>query len=90
MLAMTTWFSTSAVLPTLTDRWALSTGSASVLIIVLQLGFVVGALLSAALGLADRIAPPTLVLGAALLAAAANAAIVLADAYAPAVALRFP
>ncbi|MEQ8439200.1 MAG: MFS transporter [Ilumatobacter fluminis] len=89
MLAMTTWFSTSAVLPTLTDRWALSTGSASVLIIVLQLGFVVGALLSAALGLADRIAPPTLVLGAALLAAAANAAIVLADAYAPAVALRF-
>ncbi|MGE0139468.1 MAG: nitrate/nitrite transporter, partial [Ilumatobacteraceae bacterium] len=89
MLAMTTWFSTSAVLPTLRDRWTLTTGAASLLIVILQLGFVAGALLSAGLGLADRISPRHLVLGSALLAAAANAAIVPADAYLPALVLRF-
>jgi MFS family permease len=89
MLAMTTWFSTSAVLPTLRDRWTLTTGAASLLIIILQLGFVAGAVLSAGLGLADRIPPRHLLLGSALLAAAANAAIVPADAYLPALVLRF-
>lgn len=54
MLAMTTWFSTSAVLPTLRERWAMSTGSASLLVVILQLGFVAGALMSAGLGLADH------------------------------------
>ena len=54
MLAMTTWFSTSAVLPTLRDRWELSTNQGSALVIVLQLGFVVGAVVSTAFGIADR------------------------------------
>jgi hypothetical protein len=35
MLAMTTWFSTSAVLPELRTRWDLSTNASSLLIVVL-------------------------------------------------------
>ncbi len=89
MLAMTTWFSTSAVLPELRSRWGLSTNQSSVLIVVLQLGFVVGAVVSAALGVADRIAPQKVVAVSAAGAAAANAAIVIADGYPAAVVLRF-
>ncbi len=89
MFAMTTWFSTSAVLPTLRDRWELSTNQASVLIIVLQLGFVVGAVGSAIVGIADRVPPRTLIAAAAALAAAVNALIVVVDSYGPAVVFRF-
>lgn len=89
MLAMTTWFSTSAVLSELASRWSLSTNESSVLIVVLQLGFVVGAVASAVAGLADRVAPKSLIAVAALLAASANGAIVVVDSYGPAIVLRF-
>lgn len=89
MLAMTTWFSTSAVLPELRVRWDLSTNAASMLIVVLQLGFVAGALTSAATGLADRVSPRHLIVGSAVLAAGSNALIVVADAVLPAIAFRF-
>jgi MFS family permease len=89
MLAMTTWFSTSAVLPELRDRWELSTNASSLLVVVLQLGFVVGAVASAVIGFADRVAPQRLILAAAILAALANAAIVPIDRYGAAIVLRF-
>lgn len=89
MLAMTTWFSTAAVLGELRVRWELSTNQASLLIVVLQLGFVAGALVSAATGLADRVALGRLVAVSAVGAAATNALIVPLDRYGLAVVLRF-
>src|SRR6056297_275139 len=88
MLSMTTWFSTSAVLPQLRDRWELSTNASSLLVVVLQLGFVVGAVALAVIGFADRVAPRRLILVAAVLAALANAAIVPVDRYDAALVLR--
>jgi len=44
ILAMTTWFSASAVIPQLRAEWHLSSTAASWLTIAVQLGFVTGAL----------------------------------------------
>ncbi len=56
LLAMSLWFSVSAVLPQLTVEWELTAGLQSWMTISVQIGFAVGALLSAALNLADRMA----------------------------------
>jgi len=53
LLSMTTWFSASAVVPQVRAAWGLTTNQASLLTIAVQLGFVTGAVLSAALTLAD-------------------------------------
>ncbi|MFL6260811.1 MAG: nitrate/nitrite transporter [Thermoanaerobaculia bacterium] len=90
LLAMTVWFSASAVVPQLTAEWKLSGGETSWLTMSVQVGFVLGALLSAVLNLADRVPAHRLVAASALLAAAANAAIpLLGVGLAPALALRF-
>ena len=89
VLAMATWFSASAVVPALRQEWGVGTGSATLLTVAVQLGFVVGALGSAALNLADRLPTHRLVAGSAAVAAAATATIALAvDSLGPAVALR--
>lgn len=88
VLAMSPWFSTAAVLSQLRDRWELSSGAASWLTIAVQLGFVIGAVLSSVTRLADRLAPRRLILIGATVAAAANAVVVIADAYAPALIAR--
>ena len=62
VLAMSTWFSTAAVLGQLTVEWSLGSAAKSWLIIVLQLGFVVGAAGSSVANLADRIPPRRLML----------------------------
>jgi MFS family permease len=80
LLAMTVWFSASAVVPQLTAEWHLSDGQRSWLTMSVQIGFVAGALLSAVLNLADRVAAHRLFAATALLAAGANAAIPLLDA----------
>ncbi|MDX1616875.1 MAG: MFS transporter [Candidatus Promineifilaceae bacterium] len=54
LLAMAVWFSASAVVPALTKTWALSDGGQAWLTMSVQIGFVVGALGSAILNLADR------------------------------------
>lgn len=90
LLAMTVWFSASAVVPQLTTEWKLSGAQASWLTMSVQIGFVVGALLSAVLNLADRVPAHRLFAVSALAAAGANAAIPLLDAGPPlALALRF-
>ncbi len=89
MLSMTTWFSTAAVLPELRERWSLTTNEASLLIVVLQLGFVAGACAVAVGGLADRLPPRRLLLMAAVGAAGCNALVVAADGYRAALMLRF-
>ena len=71
---MSLWFSGSAVLPALRSEWTLSESTAGWLTIAVQLGFVVGTLLSAFLNLPDILSPKYLVAGSAVLGAAANLA----------------
>jgi len=90
MLAVSLWFSASAVVPQLTTEWGLDGASQSWLTMSLQLGFVVGALASAVLNLADRIPIRILFAVSALLGALFNAAIALyVDTATLAIALRF-
>ena len=89
VLGMTTWFSAAAVLPELVDAWALSPGQAAWLTIAVQLGFVAGGLVSAAIALADVVSPRRLMLLGAAGAAVANGMLVLATGAALALVLRF-
>jgi MFS family permease len=52
-LAMSLWFSASAVTPALTTDWGLSSGGAAWLTMSVQIGFVAGAFLSALFNVAD-------------------------------------
>jgi hypothetical protein len=54
LLVMAVWFSASAVVPALTDAWALSDFGRASLTMSVQIGFVVGAFGSALLTLPDR------------------------------------
>ena len=89
LLAMTTWFSATAVLPQLRTAWTLTTVQASFLTIAVQVGFVVGALVSAFFNLADIIPARTLMLLGALGAAAVNVLLAGVHSAGPAVGLRF-
>jgi MFS family permease len=55
LLAMAVWFSASAVVPQLAAEWALSGNQQAWLTMSVQIGFVAGAVLSAAFNLADRL-----------------------------------
>jgi MFS family permease len=90
LFAMALWFSASAVIPQLTVEWGLGDSGKSWLTMSVQLGFVVGAMLSALLNLADRVAPNRFIAMSALAGAAANAAIPLFDlSTQPALVMRF-
>jgi MFS family permease len=90
VLAMSSWFSASAVVPSLRDDWGISTQQGTLLTIAVQLGFVTGALLSAVLSLADRWPAPLLAAWSAAVAALATATIALGvDSLGPALPLRF-
>src|SRR5687767_7794252 len=75
MLAMSLWFSGSAVLPQLTLVWGLTASQQSWITNSVQIGFVTGALLSALLNLGDRIPNRWLFAASSVAAAIANAAI---------------
>ncbi len=80
LLAMALWFSASAVVPQLTEEWRLSGSQQAWLTMSGQAGVVAGAVLSAAVNLADRIRPQYLVAVSTLAGAGFNAAIaVVAD-----------
>jgi MFS family permease len=89
LLAMTTWFSATAVVPQLTALWSLSTAGRSLLTIAVQVGFVVGAVVSAVLTLPDVVNPRRVFLLGAVGAAAANLGLLVVDGAAGATALRF-
>jgi MFS family permease len=76
LLVLTLWFSASAVAPQLEAEWALTSGEASGLTLAVQIGFVVGALVSAALSLADVVAARTLFVLSASVGGLANASLV--------------
>ena len=88
--AMALWFSATAVVPSLRAAYALSPGHAALLTSSVQIGFVAGTLISAILGLADRLDPRRFFMISALIATAANGAILLFVPTAPVViGLRF-
>ncbi len=89
LLAMTTWFSASAVLPQLRAEWSLSSTEGAWLTIAVQLGFVVGAVASAVSNLADLVPARRLILIGAVGAALANLGLVLAQGPGLALPLRF-
>jgi len=89
LLAMALWFSASAVVPQLTAAWGLGGAARAWLTMSVQAGFVLGALTSAWLNLADRLQAPRLIAASAAMGAAANAAVVLAPGPGVAIALRF-
>ncbi|MFQ5425571.1 MAG: MFS transporter [Gaiellales bacterium] len=90
VLALTLWFSASAVVPALEVDWGISSGGASWLTSAVQLGFVAGALVSAVLNLPDQTPAPRLIAASALGGAAANGAVALfADGLDLATPLRF-
>ncbi len=90
VLAMGVWSSASAVVPALASQWHMSAGAAAWLTTPVQAGFVAGAIVSAASGLADRMRPHLLVAGCAAGAAACTLIMALvADGPAAAVPLRF-
>jgi MFS family permease len=89
ILAMSTWFSASAVLPELRSLWNLSPGISAWLTIAVQIGFVCGAVVSSLLNLPDIVAPRHVILGGAVGAAAANALVQIAGGPAVGIPLRF-
>ncbi|MBS1879424.1 MAG: MFS transporter [Actinobacteria bacterium] len=89
-LAMSVWFSTAAVVPSLIVSWGISSGNASWLTSAVQVGFVAGALISALLNLADRVRIGTLIAVSAFAAAVTTALVpVLSHGLATAIPLRF-
>ena len=89
IMSLTTWFSATAILPELTASLSLSPALAPWLTNAVQLGFVVGALASAALSIAD-VWPMTRIMAvAAVLAALANAVLLLEPSAVTAIAARF-
>ena len=75
LMAMSLWFSGSAVVPQLHEEWRLSGAEQSWMTMSVQLGFVVGAVLSAVLNLADRIPAPRLIAISTILGGLFNGAI---------------
>ena len=90
LLALSLWFSASAVLPALKLEWGLGDGGGAALTIAVQAGFIVGTLASALANLPDIVAARTLMVIGAALGALANGALALGVAsLGPALALRF-
>ncbi|MGH7355644.1 MAG: MFS transporter [Candidatus Rokuibacteriota bacterium] len=90
LLALSLWFSASAVLPTLRREWALGDGGAAGLTIAVQAGFIVGTLASALGNLPDVWSPRLLMAWSAALGAVANGALALwVDDLGVALVLRF-
>jgi MFS family permease len=90
VLVLACWFSASAVVPALRRDWDISSFQATLLTVAVQLGFVTGAVSSAAVNLADRVPAHRVVAASALVAAAATGLIALVvDGMPWAVTLRF-
>ena len=90
LLGMTLWFSATAVVPTLQQDWQLTSTGAAWLTMSVQVGFVAGTLLSAALNLPDVMNSRRLFAASAFLGAGSNAVFAFAaQGLALGIALRF-
>jgi MFS family permease len=89
LLALSPWFGASAVLDTLTREWGLGDAGKAGLTVAVQLGFILGTLISALGNLPDVWSPRALMLVSMTLAALANGALALwVDSLGPALLLR--
>ena len=75
LLVLTLWFSASAAAPQLEADWGLTSGETAGLTLAVQIGFVLGALGSAVLAVADILPARRLFLIASLVGAGANGAL---------------
>ena len=73
LLILGTWFSGSAVAPSLSREWALDAVGVASLTVAVQLGFAAGAVLLASLGVPDVLPARWLIAGGGLLAALSTA-----------------
>jgi MFS family permease len=89
LLAMSLWFSASAVTPQLRSIWGLTIAEGAWLTTIVQLGFVCGTAIVAVLNLADIIPAGRLFSACGLLGATVNAAILAVPGYRYALVLRF-
>jgi MFS family permease len=90
LLALSLWFSASAVLPALRREWGLTAGGAAGLTIAVQAGFIAGTLLSALTNLPDVFSARRVMKVGIVLGAATNAALALwVSSLWPALILRF-
>ena len=88
LFGMSVWFAGTAVAPALKARLLLSATESAWLTSTVQLGFVIGTLLAAALNLADILPLRWYVAGCATLAAAANAMLIPAGSFSAVIASR--
>ncbi len=77
VLALSLWFSATATVPVLRRAGLIDATQAALFTSAVQAGFVIGTLLSAVSGLADRVDPRRLFAASALLAALANAGLLI-------------
>ncbi len=77
LLALSLWFSATAVLPALANEWQLSDNGRAGLTIAVQLGFIIGTFLSALGNLPDIYSPRILMALSAAIGAVANGALAL-------------
>ena len=90
LLALSLWFSASAVLPALSREWGLGDGGRAGLTIAVQAGFIVGTLAAALTNLPDVVPARALMMWGALAGAVANAVLALwVEHLTPALVLRF-
>lgn len=88
-LGMSAWFAASAAAPELAARWSLNAEGVAALTSMVQLGFVAGTAAIAMLNLADVVPARALFAVCAVLAAGANASLLLASSFGAALAARF-
>ncbi|MDZ7779642.1 MAG: MFS transporter [Gemmatimonadota bacterium] len=89
LLSLSAWLTATAVAPELRARWALTTPQVGWLTTVVQVGFVAGTASAAFMNLADVLSSRAYFALSALLAATANAVLLVASDYPVALAARF-
>jgi predicted MFS family arabinose efflux permease len=88
VLANSAWFSATAVVPALEADWHLTTAGSAWLVVVVQVGFVIGSVGAALLNVPDRVEPRLLIAGSAVAAGLANLSLVTAHGLSVALPLR--
>ena len=74
VMALSVWFSATAVVPSLREQWGIGSAAAVWLTAAVQVGFVAGAVTSSVFNVADRVVPQRLLAASALGAATCTAA----------------
>ncbi|PES33083.1 MFS transporter [Priestia megaterium] len=89
LFALSLWFSASAVLPQLERQWGMSAAEGSWMTTSVQVGFVIGAICFAFLGLADRYNPRKIFAIACIFGAVINSLFTLSTGMVMGLSLRF-